>query len=137
MIANYEEQNYLVPLEHTIIKCCPCYETYWKDLRKSNQSFFKFDYSIEKRKSFRKFYCDERTLFHFCVECFKKVIFSIQFLIVQPREYFLEGVFNKYLVSDSSCIAGILRGKFDVESTCNGCVNFIIARFKAGNIKIV
>ena len=137
MNANHQEQNYLIPFEHTIIKCCPCYEIYWKDLRKSNRSFFTLDYSIEKRKTFQKFYCNERTLFHFCVKCFKKVIFSNQFLIVQSREYFLEEAFNKFLVSSGSCISGILKGKFDVENTCNGCVNFIIARFKADDVKIV
>ena len=134
---NSKEENYLVPFESTIIKCCKCYESYWKQLRKSKQSFFEFDYSIERKKTFRKLFCTERTLFHFCVDCFKKVIFSNQFLIVDPHEYFREGHFNKFLVPHGICIAGILKGKFDVESTCNGCVNFIIGRFKPNDVKIV
>ena len=132
-----EEKNYIVPLESTIMKCCRCYANYWKDMRNARESHFVFDYSIEKEKTFRKFFCTERTLFHFCVVCFKKAVFANQFLIVGVREYFMEGHFNKFLVSDGTCISGILRGNFDAKNTCSGCVNFMIGRFKPDDVKTV
>ena len=92
---------------------------------------------MAKRKRFENSFAQRELKFHFCVVCFKKAVFVNQFLIVGVREYFMEGHFNKYLVSDGTCISGILRGSFDAKNTCSGCVNFMIGRFKPDDVKTV
>ena len=53
---NGKEQDYLTPFKDTSVKCCKCYVDYWKSLGENTKeySYFKFDYSIEKVKSFLK-----------------------------------------------------------------------------------
>ena len=59
---NGKEQDYLIPFKDTSVKCCKCYVDYWKSMRENNSEcpYFKFDYSIEKVKSFRKYFQDEK-----------------------------------------------------------------------------
>ena len=138
-----EEKNYIVPLESTITKCCRCYVDYWKDIRNARESHFVFDYSIEKEKTFFFFFYKRKILLYrenvisFLCCTFKKAVFANQFLIVVVREYFMEGRFNKFLVSDGTCISGILRGNFDAKNICKGCVNFMIGRFNPDYMKTV
>ena len=49
----------------------------------------------------------------------------------------MEGHFNKFLVSDGTCISGILRGNFDAKNACSGCVNFMIGSIKLNDVKTV
>ena len=56
---NSKEECCLIPLKDFSVKCCKCYVDYWKSLRHSNDnksSIIDYDYSIEKVKSFRKFF---------------------------------------------------------------------------------
>ena len=46
------------------IKCCKCYEFYWKKIKFSPSNDYKFDESIEKYKSIRKFFILENMMFH-------------------------------------------------------------------------
>ena len=61
-----QEKNYLIQFDCIKVTCCGCYENYWNGIRKSNETMYNFDYSIEKTKSFRKFFQQEMILFHFC-----------------------------------------------------------------------
>ena len=48
-------QQLLVIDDQLTIKCCKCYEFYWKKIKSSQSNDYKFDESIEKNKSIRKF----------------------------------------------------------------------------------
>ena len=131
-----QEKNYLIQFDLIKVKCCGCYENYWNGIRKSNETMYNFDYSIEKNKSFRKFFQQEMILFHFCESCLKKAIFNIQFVIVSFREYFFQQ-FNKFLVADDTCIADFLNGKTNVKNICNDCIQFAARRFKNDDFKLI
>ena len=82
---NGKEQDYLIPFKDTSVKCCKCYVDYWKLLRENTKKdlHFKFDYSIEKVKSFRKYFYDDKTLFHFCIDCFGRIMTTVPFSLVE------------------------------------------------------
>ena len=100
-MATERERDYCLNFDLISIICCDCYEDYWKNLRKSEESFKELDYSIEKKKTFRKFFSEEKTLFHCCVDCFKKVFFNHRddFSVINVRDYFRFGQYNKTLDS--------------------------------------
>ena len=81
---NGKEKDFLILFKDVSVKCCKCYVDYWKLLRinQDKKDYFMFDYSIEKVKSFRKYYCDDKTLFHFCIKCFDAILYSVPFSIV-------------------------------------------------------
>ena len=62
---NGKEQDFLIPFKDVSVKCCKCYVDYWKLLRinQDKKDYFMFDYSIEKAKSFRNYYCDDKHFF--------------------------------------------------------------------------
>ena len=68
------QQPLLVIDDQLAIKCCKCYEFYWKKIKSSPPNDFKFDESIEKNKSIRKFIILENVLFHYCFPCLKEVL---------------------------------------------------------------
>ena len=80
------------------------------------KKFFNLIILLKKKKSFRKIFLENMTLFHFCAECLKKAIFNIQFIIVTFQEYYSGNNFNKFLVVDNTCIAQILKGKCNIEN---------------------
>ena len=91
-----------------------------------------------KKKSFRKFFLENKTLFHFCAGCLKKAIFNIQFIIVTFQEYYSGNNFNQFfVVCETTCIAQILKGKCNIEDICNGCIQFMLERFKDSDVKII
>lgn len=49
-MATERERDYCLNFDLISIICCDCYEDYWKNLRKSEESFKELDYSIEKKK---------------------------------------------------------------------------------------
>ena len=67
-------QQLLVIDGQLTIKCCKCYEFYWKNINSSQSNDYKFDESIEKYKSIRKFFILENVLFHYCFPCLKEVL---------------------------------------------------------------
>ena len=127
---NGQEQDYLIPFKDTIIKCCKCYVDYWKSLRgkATEYSYFKFDYSIEKVKSFRKFVQDDKTLFHFCIDCFNCIMIDVPISLVEFEIRFRRG---------GGCIANALMGNEPIENICNGCINFVIEKFSEDKFIIV
>ena len=127
---NGKEQDYLIPFKHNSVKCCKCYVDYWKLMRekdnKNSFNCFKFDYSIEKVKSFRKYFQDDNTLFHFCIDCFKNVMITVPISLIEFEVRFRGG-----------CIANALMGNESVENICNSCINFVIERFSKDDFIIV
>ena len=135
---NKNEVNCRLQLDNFIVKSGQCYENYWRSIRESNEEVFQFDYSIEKKKSFRKVFLENKALFHFCAGCLKKAIFNIQFIIVTFQEYYSGNNFNQFfVVCETTCIAQILKGKCNIENICNGCIQFMLERFKDSDVKII
>ena len=127
---NGKEQDFLIPFKDVSVKCCKCYVDYWKLLRinQDKKNYFMFDYSIEKVKSFRKYYCDDKTLFHFCIKCFDAILYSVPFSIVQ---------FEINQRKRGGCVANIFLGNEKIENICNGCINFVIQNFSKDDFIIV
>ena len=127
---NGQEQDDLIPFKDTSVKCCKCYVDYWKLLRENTKeySYFKFDNSIKKVKSFRKYFYDDKTLFHFCIDCFSRVMSTAPILLVEFEICFCRG---------GDCIANALMGNESVENICNSCINFVIDRFSKDDFIIV
>ena len=46
------ETHHCLNFDLISIICCDCYEDYWKNLRKSEESFKELDYSIETFRIF-------------------------------------------------------------------------------------
>ena len=132
---NANEQDFLIPFKDVSVKCCKCYADYWRSLRKDQdkKDCFHFDYSIKKVKSFRKYFSEERTLFHFCINCFNVIMCSIPISIVE---------FEVNQRKRGGCVANILLGN-EIgrnglsEKICNGCINFVIERFSKDDFIIV
>ena len=127
---NGKEQDYLIQFKDTSVKCCKCYVDYWKSLRENTKEslYFKFDYSIEKVKSFRKYFYDDKTLFHFCIDCFSCVMSTVPISLVE---------FEIRFRRRGGCIANVLMGNESVENICNSCINFVIERFSKDDFIIV
>ena len=133
-MATETEIHYCLNFDLISIICCVCYEDYWKNLRKSKESVKEFDYSIERKKTFRKFFSEEKTLFHSCVDCFKKVVFNHQddFSVMNVGDYFWFGQYNKHWTSQYSCLGDIIEGKsVDIGKTCGVCVGKVLMNFKS------
>ena len=120
---NDKQQDSFIPIKETRVKCCKCCVQYWKSIREksSDGSYcFKFDHSIEKVKSFRKYFCDDKTLFHFCIACFGSVIATVPISIVE---------FEMCFRNCGGCVANVLINNESVENVCNGYINFVIQNF--------
>ena len=132
MSGEKEEQEYLIPFKDISIKCCKCYVDYWKSLRKQikecSGSIIKFDYSIEKVKSYRKFFHEDKTLFHFCNNCFGCMMMAVPISLVE---------FEIRFRHRRGCVASILLGNQSLENICDSCINFVIERFSNDDFKIV
>ena len=119
-----EEHQFIIALKDISVESCRCYVDYWRSLRKQlkecSVSVIKFDYSIEKVKSYRKFFHDDRTLFHFCIDCFARIMRSVPFSLVEFEIRFRRG---------GGCIASVLLGNDLPENVCNSCINFVIDNF--------
>ena len=119
-----EEHEFIIAFKDISVEYCRCYVDYWRSLRKQlkecSGSVIKFDYSIEKVKSYRKFFHDDRTLFHFCIDCFGRIIRSVPFSLVE---------FEIRFRRRGGCIASVLLGNDLPENVCNSCINFVIDNF--------
>lgn len=121
-----KNKNCLLIFNETTIKCCKCYEEYWRKKRDSSSSdkervnVFTFDYSIEKVKSFRKYFEEDRILFHFCINCLQYIMLSIPLPILE---------FEAKERIRGGCIVKFLAGSITVNEVCNGCFTFAIHQF--------
>ena len=127
---NPVEQEYLVPFKEISIKCCKCYGGYWKLLRKeqNQKDYFKFDNSIEKVKSFCRYFSDDGILFHFCINCFNIVMSSVPISVV---------MFEINHKKRGGCVANVLLGNESIDKVCNGCINFVVERFSSDSFLTV
>ena len=126
---NSREGDCLIPFKEISVKCSKCYVDYWKSLRESSKlKIIEHDYSIEKVKTYRKYFVEEKTLLHFCLDCFKTITVSIP----------LSGVISEMkLCSRGGCVAAVLLGDITFEEICSCCVNFIVERFANNEFTIV
>ena len=113
----------------SVVCCCNCYENYWRDMRKQsdnvNNTDFYFDESIERVQSFRKYFHKEKQLFHFCIDCFKKVVDQVPKSALNAYRYQYKG----------GCIQEHKESKQSIEELCDGCVYFAIDSFSADLFK--
>ena len=130
-------QQLLVIDDQLTIKCCRCYEFYWKKIKSSQSNDCKFDELIEKNKSICKFFICENVLFHFCFPCLKEVLIKKKIVVVNDFVWFLIKDISKSHAADGSCIADVLNEKKDIESICFGCVNFMLLRLDCQDFVIV
>ena len=79
-MATERERDYCLNFDLISIICCDCYEDYWKNLRKSEESFKELDYSIEKKKTFRKFVSEEKLCFIVVLIVLKKSFLTIEMI---------------------------------------------------------
>ena len=132
MSSENEEQEYLIPFKDISIKCCKCYVDYWKSnrqkIKECSGTVIKFDYSIEKVKSYRKFFHEDKTLFHFCIDCFACMMASASFPLVE---------FEIRFRRRGGCVANILMDNESLDNICNCCINFVIERFSKDDFIIV
>ena len=127
-----EEHEFIIAFKDISVESCRCYVDYWRSLRKQlkecSGSVIKFDYSIEKVKSYRKFFHDDRTLFHFCIDCFVRIMKSVPFSLAE---------FEIRFRRRGGCIASVLLGNDPPENVCNSCINFVIDNFSKDDFIIV
>ena len=130
-------QQLLVIDDQLTIKCCKCYELYWKGIKSSQSNDYKLDESIEKNRSIRKFFIRANVLFHYCFPCLKEVLIKKKIVAVNDLTWFLIKDISKSHAAVGSCIADVLNEKKDIESICFGCVNFMLLRLDYHDFVIV
>ena len=130
-------QQLLVIDDQLTIKCCKCYELYWKGIKSSPSNDYKFDESIEKNKSVRKFFIRENVLFHYCFPGLKEVLIKKKIVVINDLTWFLIKDVSESHVAAGSCITDVLNEKKDIESICFGCVNFMLLRLDCHDFVIV
>lgn len=92
----------------SVICCCNCYENYWRDMRKQSDN-------VNNKKQ----------LFHFCIDCFKKVVDQVPKSALNAYRYQYKG----------GCIQEYKESKQSIEELCDGCVYFAIDSFSADLFK--
>ena len=127
----------LVIDDQLTIKCCKCYELYWKGIKSTPLSTdYKFDESIEKNRSIRKFFIRENVLFHHCFPCLMEILSKKKIVVVEESVWYVTKKFDKSHIDGNSCIADVLNEKRDMKSICNGCVNFMLLRLDCDDYMI-
>ena len=112
-----EQCQSLIPLEITTIKSCECYTDYWKTMKELSLPYVVFDHLIEKTLSFRKYFHRRKLFYHFCINCFYKIVLSIPLDVIQHENL------NGHL----GCLKShetMLR-----DDCCRACVNYIIDHY--------
>lgn len=117
------ETYQILNLNEISIASCKCYQYYWRSMKKSNKENLVFDRSIERFKSFRKYFEEEKNLFHFCINCFNELVMNIPIDILK---------FEVNQRQRGDCILQNTLGLMEDEDVCKSCINFIIRNF-SGN----
>ena len=107
---------------------CRLLEVSKKKNKECSGSIIKFDYLIEKVKSYRKFFHEDKTLFYFCNNCFGCMMIAVQISLVE---------FEIRFRHRGGCVASILLGNQLLDNICDSCINFVIERFSNDDLKIV
>ena len=103
------------------VKSCKCYVDYWKSLRQlKGSNLVQHDDSIEKVKTFRKYFPEDKTLLYFCINCFERVMVTIPlFAIVSEMRFRSRG----------GCVGYFLIGEKNCDEICDSCIMFVVERF--------
>ena len=87
-----EKREFVLPFCDTSVKTCKCYVNYWKSIRElEGSNMVQHDTSIEKVKTFRKYFPEEKLLLYYCIECFQKVLVTVPLYIVSEMIFHLRG----------------------------------------------
>ena len=125
-----ENKECILKMSELIINSCSCYKDYWRILRESynrnnNNDIITFDESIKKVKSFRMHFGEEKEIFHFCINCIRKLFFTIPKSTLEFNQSRFKG----------GCILKTVNGEQPIEEACSGCIIFSLANFSAGFFK--
>ena len=116
-----EKKEMILPFNDISVKCCKCYVDYWKSIRKlKGSNIVQHDSTIEKVKTFRKYFPEEKILLHFCVECFQKVLLSIppRVVVSEMVSHLRGGCVGYFMINEKTC-----------EEICDTCIMFVVERF--------
>ena len=113
--------NCVINFNVTSVKCCKCYVDYWKSIRElKGSNTVRHDDSIEKVKTFRKYFSEDKTLLYFCINCFQRVVVSIPLsVIVSEMRFRLRG----------GCVGYFLIGEKNCDEICDSCIMFVVERY--------
>ena len=114
-------KEFVLSFNDTSVKSCKCYVDYWKSIRELNGSnTVHHDSSIEKVKTFRKYFPEDKLLLYFCVKCFQKVVVTI------PLSVIISEMRSR---SRGGCVGYFLLGEKNCDEICDSCIMFVIERF--------
>ena len=103
------------------VKCCNCYVDYWKSIRNlKGPNTIIHDNSIEKVKTFRKYFPQDKLLLYFCVECFQRALVSI------PLSDVVSEMINR---SRGGCVGYFLINEKFCDEICDTCIMFVVEKF--------
>ena len=111
----------VLPFNEIYVKSCKCYVDYWKSLRQlKGSNLVQHDDSIEKLKTFRKYFPEDKTLLYSCIKCFQKVVVTIPLSVIisEMRSRSRGGCVGYFLLGDKNC-----------DEICHSCIMFVIERF--------
>ena len=88
-----EKKEFVLPFCDISVKTCKCYVDYWKSIRElKGSNMVQHDTSVEKVKTFRKYFPEEKLLLYYCIECFQKVLVTVPLYdIVSEMIFHLRG----------------------------------------------
>ena len=124
--AHYEQ--HLIPMTETVIKSCKYYESYWVKLKELKFPVIEFDYSVEKAFSYRKYFSNDKILFHFCINCLNEIISNIPLRIIE---------FEITRKGNMQCIYKVKHNIMPLGQCCYSCINFVIHRYSSCFFKTV
>ena len=116
-----EKKETVLPFNDISVKCCKCYVNYWKSIRElKGSNIVQHDSSIEKVKTFRKYFPEDKLLLFFCVQCFQRVMDTIPLsaIVSEMRSRSRGGCVGYYLIDEKMC-----------DEICESCIMFVVERF--------
>ena len=118
---NNEKGGIVLAFNDISVKCCKCYVDYWKSIRKlKGSNTVEHDSSIEKVKTFRKYFPEDKLLLYFCIECFQRVLVSI------PLSDVVSEMLHR---SRGGCVGYFLINEKFCDEICDTCIMFIVEKF--------
>ena len=118
---NNEKGGIVLAFNYISVKCCKCYVDYWKSIRKlKGSNTVEHDSSIEKVKTFRKYFPEDKLLLYFCTECFQRVLLTI------PLNDVISEVLSR---SRGMCVGYFIINEKSCDEICDACTMFVVERF--------
>ena len=123
-----EIKGIVIPFNDISVKTCKCYVDYWKSVRETKgPKTIYHDKSIEKVKTFRKFFPEEKLLLYYCVDCFQKVLVDIPYYdIISEMHFRLRG----------GCIGYFAINEKFCDEICDSCVMFVFEKFSSNFVTV-